>query len=70
MTVFLSARRKKIIDARQYAILRMRWKEHKSLVECASAYGVGAERVRQIEAKAFGKIRRAVILGTFDDNIT
>lgn len=61
MEIFLQARRKKIIDARQYKVLKMRWLEHKDLTACAKEFYVTRERIRQIEAKALGKIRRAAL---------
>ena len=47
------------LDARSQAVLRARWMgEHKAtLHELADEYGVSAERIRQIEAKALRKLR-------------
>lgn len=50
------------LDARSRAIIERRWlKEPKAtLHELAAEYGVSAERIRQIEAAAFKKLRAAI----------
>lgn len=65
--VFLSARRRRIIDARQYKVLELRFYQRKSLEQTGIRLHVTRERIRQIEAKALSKIRTAVRLGQFDD---
>ena len=47
------------LDARSQAILRRRWMtdDKATLHELAAEYGVSAERIRQIEAKAMQKMR-------------
>jgi RNA polymerase sigma-32 factor len=48
------------LDERSRAILSRRWlaEEKATLHELAAEYGVSAERVRQIEANAIGKLRK------------
>ncbi len=50
------------LDERSREILRLRWlNEPKvTLRELAAQYGISAERVRQIEAKAMKKLRSAL----------
>jgi RNA polymerase sigma-32 factor len=47
------------LDERSRAIVQRRWlaEPRATLHELASEYGVSAERIRQIEASAFGKLR-------------
>ncbi|MEO7774907.1 MAG: RNA polymerase sigma factor RpoH [Steroidobacteraceae bacterium] len=47
------------LDARSQGILKQRWmaEEKATLHELAAEYGVSAERIRQIEANAMGKLR-------------
>jgi RNA polymerase sigma-32 factor len=48
------------LDVRSQDILRRRWmgEEKATLHELAAEYGISAERVRQIEAAAFARLRR------------
>ena len=48
------------LDPRSQAILRARWmgESKATLHELAKQYGVSAERIRQIEANAIGKLRK------------
>ncbi len=50
------------LDERSQAILRARWlaEERQTLQELADRYGVSAERIRQLENNALGKLRKAV----------
>ncbi|WP_374515141.1 sigma-70 family RNA polymerase sigma factor, partial [Niveibacterium sp.] len=51
------------LDERSRAIIRRRWladDESATLQELASEYGVSAERIRQIEAKALQKMKGAL----------
>jgi RNA polymerase sigma-32 factor len=50
------------LDERSQTILRRRWlsEEKSTLHELAEEYGVSAERIRQIEANALGKLRVAM----------
>jgi RNA polymerase sigma-32 factor len=49
----------RVLDARSRKILERRWlaEPKATLQELAAEYGVSAERIRQIEAAAFGKLR-------------
>jgi RNA polymerase sigma-32 factor len=51
------------LDARSQAVLRARWMtdQKATLHELAEQYGVSAERIRQIEANAIGKLRKLVV---------
>jgi len=51
------------LDARSQAILRARWMNEPkaTLHDLAGQYGVSAERIRQIEANAIGKLRKLVV---------
>ena len=51
------------LDARSQDILSSRWlcEKKATLQELANRYGVSAERIRQLEANAIGKIKEAVI---------
>ena len=48
------------LDPRSQAILRARWMSESktTLHDPAREYGVSAERIRQIEANAIGKLRK------------
>ena len=51
------------LDARSRRIIEARWlteKESATLHDLAAEFGVSAERIRQIEAKALGKMRGAI----------
>ncbi|MFP4184431.1 MAG: RNA polymerase sigma factor RpoH [Halorhodospira sp.] len=50
------------LDQRSQEILRGRWleEERQTLQELADRYGVSAERIRQLEKNAIGKLRKAV----------
>ncbi len=50
------------LDERSQQILRGRWleEERQTLQELAGRYGVSAERIRQLESNAIGKLRKAV----------
>jgi RNA polymerase sigma-32 factor len=50
------------LDERSRTVIRSRWlaEEKKTLQELAADYGVSAERIRQIEAQALGKLRAAM----------
>ncbi len=50
------------LDERSRRILRGRWleEERETLQELADRYGVSAERIRQLEKNALGKLRKAV----------
>ncbi len=50
------------LDDRSRDILRRRWltEEKETLHELAGEYGISAERVRQVEAAAIGKLRKAM----------
>ena len=50
------------LDDRSRDILRRRWltEEKETLHELADEYGISAERVRQVEAAAIGKLRKAM----------
>lgn len=65
--IFLAALRKKVINSREYKILKMRFYWHKTLEEVAKELYVTRERIRQMEAKALAKIKGAVKRGNFDD---
>jgi len=45
------------LSPREYGILKMRFKEHKTLEQVGKVFSVTRERVRQIEAKAIEIIR-------------
>jgi RNA polymerase sigma-32 factor len=49
----------RVLDERSRAILQRRWlaEPKATLQELATEYGVSAERIRQIEAAAFGRLR-------------
>jgi len=54
------------LDERSRRIIQARWlreKDSATLHELAAEFGVSAERIRQIEAKALEKMRRAVTAG-------
>jgi RNA polymerase sigma-32 factor len=50
------------LDERSRTVIRSRWlaEEKKTLQELAADYGVSAERIRQIESAALGKLRSAM----------
>jgi RNA polymerase sigma-32 factor len=50
------------LDERSRTVIRSRWlaEEKKTLQELAADYGVSAERIRQIESAALGKLRNAM----------
>ena len=52
------------LDERSQAILRARWlgESKATLQELADEYGVSAERIRQLEANAMKKMRKAITL--------
>ena len=57
-------------DERQQIVIKRRFWENKTLLECAEELGVGKERVRQIEARVLHDIRRSKkgqALGVFLD---
>ena len=52
------------LSPREERILQLRWVEDHSLEECGKIFGVSRERVRDLEAKTFRKMKhRAVNLG-------
>ncbi|MCZ6560691.1 MAG: sigma factor-like helix-turn-helix DNA-binding protein, partial [Gammaproteobacteria bacterium] len=53
----------KTLDDRSRNILQRRWltEEKDTLHELADEYGISAERVRQVEAAAIGKLRKAMV---------
>ena len=54
------------LDARSRRIIEARWlreKDTATLHELADEFGVSAERIRQIEAKALDKMRKAIAAG-------
>ena len=55
------------LTKREKEILRLRYKEGKTLAEIGQVYGVTRERIRQIEAKALHKIRMSNPEHTCDD---
>jgi len=57
MDIFLHYRHKRVLTARDYKILKMRFSERKTLEEVAKYFGVSRERIRMIETKALDKIR-------------
>jgi RNA polymerase primary sigma factor len=57
-TILLHARRRRVLNAREYELLKMRFFERRTLEEVAKKYGVLRERVRQIEAKALDKLKQ------------
>jgi len=50
------------LDERSRTVIRSRWlaEDKKTLQELAADYGVSAERIRQIESAALGKLRSAM----------
>jgi RNA polymerase sigma-32 factor len=50
------------LDERSRTVIRARWlaEDRKTLQELAADYGVSAERIRQIESAALGKLRSAM----------
>ncbi len=50
------------LDERSRTVIRSRWlgEDKKTLQELAADYGVSAERIRQIESAALGKLRNAM----------
>jgi RNA polymerase sigma-32 factor len=50
------------LDSRARDIIRRRWldDDKRTLHELAAEYGVSAERIRQIEKKALGDMKRAL----------
>ena len=53
-----------LLDERSRQILARRWlaDEKATLHELAAEYGVSAERIRQIEASAIGKLKKQLTL--------
>ncbi len=53
------------LDERSRTVIKARWltEEKKTLQDLADEYGVSAERIRQIESAAFGKLRTAMAGG-------
>lgn len=49
-----------ILSARQYAVIKMRFEDELTLVECGKKLGVTPEMVRTIEARALRKLRSSV----------
>ena len=55
------------LDARSRRIIEARWlneKQSATLHDLAAEFGVSAERIRQIEAKALGKMKTLIAAGT------
>ena len=52
-----------LLDERSREIIRHRWlaEERATLQELANRYGVSAERIRQLEKNAIGKLKAAVV---------
>ena len=57
LETFRLFRKKRIFDAREYKILKLRFGERKTLNAIAQVFGVTTERIRQLEAKILEKIR-------------
>ena len=59
----VSSRRSQSLDARSRRIIEARWldeKESATLHDLAEEFGVSAERIRQIEAKALAKMKGVI----------
>lgn len=48
---------KEVLTDREYLLIQYRYKTGKTLEECGKIYGITKERIRQIEKRAFRKIR-------------
>lgn len=61
LEILLSARRKKILDAREYYIIKMHYNLtgfYATLEQLARHFNVNRERIRQIENKAILKLKK------------
>jgi len=56
--IFLNARRRKVITAKEYRILKLRFAGRKTLEEVGQEFGVTRDRIRQIQFRAIQKIGR------------
>ena len=53
------------LDKRQCRILKMRFKEHKTLKECGTILEIGSERVRQLQAIALNTLKNPKHLNAY-----
>ena len=55
--ILLFFSKKRVLNPRDYKVLKMRFIERRTFEEVGKVFGVTRERIRQIEAKSLEKIR-------------